>query len=351
MRLFFVTFGVIATVFGLVGSPARGADPVFPPRNARRSMGNLRANPPAVRDAQPLAQPRRPEMQAPRHGRHLYRHPPVGGVYRYPYSSGRYVYGYDYPYDYRYDPYWPGGYYPYPAYHGRYYLPPLYLPAEELYGPQAVKRFMGWDDRSRPQRNVTVILPPGGAAGGGGRDRAGAAAQNGPALRDPNGKALAEAWKYIGYGDAHFGNQKYNDSYLRYRKAARFAPQLADAYFRQGWALMALGRYDLAARAVKRGLEIDPRWPRSEFTVDELYGGNGAAKKALVDAAAKAAEDSPHDPDPLFMLGVHLHFDGQPQRAGTFLGRAKELTRGDDAHLKAFMGQADMGQADRGQGE
>ena len=121
----------------------------------------------------------------------------------------------------------------------------------------------------------------------------------------------------------------------------RAAPQLADGYFRQGYALAAMGRYDLAARAIKRGLGLDPTWPRSDFNNHELYGDNRLAKTAQLDAMAKAAEEKPHDADLLFLLGVLLHFDGQPDRAATFFKRAGQLAGGDDAHLRAFMGNGE----------
>src|SRR5687767_5585880 len=55
-----------------------------------------------------------------------------------PYFGSWNPYGYSY-YDY---PYWP--YYdPWPYYYGYYGWPPLFAPAESLYGPQAVQRFMG----------------------------------------------------------------------------------------------------------------------------------------------------------------------------------------------------------------
>ena len=58
----------------------------------------------------------------------------------------------------------------------------------------------------------------------------------------------------------------------RYRKASQSAPQLADAWFRQGFALSAMGRYDLAVTAIKRGLKLNPNWAKSDFDLKELYG-------------------------------------------------------------------------------
>jgi len=67
--------------------------------------------------------------------------------------SHPYYHGYPHPYSYRpYRPYHSGGYgyYPYyvaprPYYYPGYlYPPPVAIPAGTLYGPRAVRRFMGW---------------------------------------------------------------------------------------------------------------------------------------------------------------------------------------------------------------
>ena len=68
---------------------------------------------------------------------------------------------------------------------------------------------------------------------------------------------------------------------------------------------------------IKRGLKLDPAWPKSNFDLDQLFGGNAAAKNAHLDALAAAVADKPADPDRLFVLGVFLHFDGQADRAAT----------------------------------
>ena len=133
---------------------------------------------------------------------------------------------------------------------------------------------------------------------------------------------------------------KYAAAYSRYKKAADAAPALADAYFRQGFALIALGNYPQAAKVLKRGLEIAPDWPRSGFHVQGLYGTNPGAKTAHVGALSQAVVDQPHDPDLPFVLGVLVHFDGEPDRAVPLFERAARLTVGSDAHLRAFLGAA-----------
>ncbi|MDZ7617652.1 MAG: hypothetical protein U1E05_11645, partial [Patescibacteria group bacterium] len=69
-----------------------------------------------------------------------------GGAYRPPYSPG-----YPYPVSPGYYPVYPDYYPVYPGWYSPY-PPPIYLPAEELYGPRAVQRFMGVDHWFRPSQ-------------------------------------------------------------------------------------------------------------------------------------------------------------------------------------------------------
>jgi len=261
-----------------------------------------------------------------RHGLHRFRNP---DYYRHPYSR----YGHD---EYWYDHYNQGFVYPHPMqHHVPYYVPPLFLPSETLYGPEAMKRFMGFAPGPQPRAVVGVAVDP--AADQPVPARAAAEGPPQQNLRGTNQRSIELAWKFIGYGDAYFGNQKYTDANSRYRKASRTAPQLADGWFRQGFSLAAIGRHDLALKAIKRGLAFEPQWADSDFRLVELYGGNKLAKAAHVDALAEAAEKDPHNADLLFLLGVYLHFDGQPDRATTFFNRSRQLLGGNDSHLTGFL--------------
>jgi tetratricopeptide (TPR) repeat protein len=157
--------------------------------------------------------------------------------------------------------------------------------------------------------------------------------------RATNPQALNLAWRFLGFGDAHFANQNYAEANDRYRKAASAAPQLAESYFRQGYAFLAMGRYDLAVRAIRRGMDLNADWPTSGFHNAELYGDNPQAKAAHLEALAAASEKDPHNADLLFLVGVILHFDGKPERARPFFERAVQLLVGNDAHVKAFIGE------------
>lgn len=244
------------------------------------------------------------------------------------YGSGYYSPGY----------YYPGHYYPaYPSYWlgpglGPFNYPPVVVPSGMSYGPYASQRFLGLGNSSR---GTTGVIPF--KAQTDEDQNAEPPAANKALERGTNAKAIAAAGKYIGYGDALFAKQNWLAANERYRRAADNAPQFADAYFRQGFALAATSRYDLAVVAIKRGLKLNPKWPDSPFRLKELYGNNVAAQTTHLNAVAKAAEKSPQDPNPFFLVGVYLHFDGQTDRAEAFFHRALELAGDDAEHIRAFL--------------
>ena len=179
------------------------------------------------------------------------------------------------------------GYDPYYRYVYRFAYLPLYLSAEALYGPRAVQRFMGVADGFQPRPDANIIAPPAG-----GNVEADAPEPKKAVERATNTQANALAWRFIGFGDAQFAAQKFADANQRYRKASQSAPQLADAWFRQGFALSAIGRDDLAVGAINRGLKINPNWAKSGFDLKELYGPDELAKDARLDVLAQAAATS-----------------------------------------------------------
>jgi tetratricopeptide (TPR) repeat protein len=153
--------------------------------------------------------------------------------------------------------------------------------------------------------------------------------------RVSNPTAVARAKEFLKFGDEHFRAQEFSEAYQRYKKAAGAAPDVAEAYFRQGFSLLALGKYDSAGKAILRGLALKPDWARSKFRLDDLYGPNRLAKANQLEQLAAAAGNEPDNPELLFLLGVELYFDGQPERARKFFVRAGELGEG-RAHLEGF---------------
>jgi tetratricopeptide (TPR) repeat protein len=148
--------------------------------------------------------------------------------------------------------------------------------------------------------------------------------------------AKLRAARFISTGDSEFSEQQYHAAAQRYREAAVAAPDVADAFFRQGFAYIASNRFDLAAKSFRRGLELDPLWVNSSFRLDDIYGRNQLAKGSHVEGLARAALTD-RSADNLFLVGLLLHFDGQAERAKKFFTHAEKRTAGDDAHIQAFL--------------
>jgi hypothetical protein len=239
---------------------------------------------------------------------------PVGGTVdgtSYPYAHGVIMY----------DPY-SGAYRYYSNGIGAIVYPPAYTSPDDSFGPQSMRRFIGADSRSRPKSSDDDETPE----------------PKKTSERGTNSQSTTQAWKIIGFGDARFAEQKYLDANERYRSAARTAPQLADPLFRQGFALLAMGRYEPAFAAIKRGLKLDPKWAQSDFELKKLYGKDDEGKKdAHRETLAAASEAAPHDADLLFLLGLHLYFDGQAERAAKFFERARDVAPENAEYLKGFL--------------
>jgi len=212
---------------------------------------------------------------------------------------------------------------------------PFYLPAGNFFGPQAAGFAPGWNNPApaaplAPAAPKALKDPPAnnkarGVGGFGELADDNAKEADRPKVRTSNAEAVARARQFIGFGDEHFRTQEFSDAYQRYKKAASAAPDLADAFFRQGFSLLAMGRYEPAARAFKHGLTLKPDWAKSSFRLDELYGDNRLAKATHLERLAAEATAHPQNADLMLLLGLGLHFDGQAERARPFFEHAAEL--------------------------
>ena len=250
---------------------------------------------------------------------------PYGGCYSPVYSNscysgyggygGTFLYGSLNPY---------GTYYNPQANYLSYNLTPVYQPAEIAYGPLAVKQFLGLNRNFAmgPLRQPTVAIPRVTAK---------------PAVRVSNADARRKADTYIAQGDELFREQKYHSAVQKYKAAAESAPDIAEAYWRQGHTLVASNRYDLAAGCFKRALAVEGDVRRGGFSLDELYGPAAISRQSHLEALAADALDRSTSSDPFFVLGVFLQYDGQAGRAVKFFHRAAELAAGNAAHIAWFI--------------
>ncbi|MEX2115133.1 MAG: hypothetical protein WD845_18210 [Pirellulales bacterium] len=170
-------------------------------------------------------------------------------------------------------------------------------------------------------------------------------------IRTTNAQTKARAGKFVGYGDANFGKQSYLSAAERYKDASRIAPDMAEPFFRQGFAFVAMGNYESAARAFRRGLVIRSDWRHSPFRLDQIYDADPITKTAHLEGLAKAVEANPLDADLLMLLGMMLYFDGQAERSGTFFSSAAQLGGNDERLLEHFLPQPGPAGAPRPDGQ
>ena len=157
----------------------------------------------------------------------------------------------------------------------------------------------------------------------------------------PPGAVGAAARYYLEVGDNYFREGRYVDALSRYRRAARAAPQRATVHLRQGFALAAIQRYDLAAQSFEQALELEPGALRPPFHLNTLFRGDQEAKERLLDATAAAVEAAPNDVEPLYVYGVLLYCNGQLVEAEATLERVVEFLGERPQHVTALLVDVD----------
>ncbi|MHB0955878.1 MAG: hypothetical protein ACYC0X_05795 [Pirellulaceae bacterium] len=227
----------------------------------------------------------------------------------------------------------PGGIYYDPATNRtEYYLPPTHAPAELNYGPLAVDRFLGI-------RRDPFLVPAPAASDLPARDVT--PDDIADQLRKSNDESRARARRFLDFGNALFLEQRFHEALQRYKSAIEAAPDLPEAYLREGFALIAVNQYRLAAKSLRIALELDPDYVKFEFRLDALYGDNRLAKTSHLELLARQSLENPTDADLLFLVGLSLYADGEIDRAHRFLTKAADLGGEEAARLLApLLGKA-----------
>ncbi|MFN0021169.1 MAG: tetratricopeptide repeat protein [Pirellulaceae bacterium] len=239
--------------------------------------------------------------------------------------------------------YYPGTYYGgYPAYNTFYYNSypygygvvgngPIFAPAQAIYGPGAVRNFLGMAEPTAPApaavrpltlKSSAVVVKK---------------LTEPRKVREASPEYRRKADQFIAQGDMLFHEQKYQQAVDRYKSAAEMAPDSAEAYWHKGHAYAATNRYELAASCFRRALTLNPDIARGGFGLDKLYGDTRMAKEAHLEAIAGYCLEHPDTADAYFVLGVFLHYNGEADRAEKFFTRAAELAGPDATYLARFV--------------
>ncbi len=189
-----------------------------------------------------------------------------------------------------------------------------------------------------PQTNIynTNIFPPNQQPQPPARNLAVPGVVNRNELRTTNTRGRELGRRFIGFGDSQFSQGKYVDAQLRYRKAIKTAPDMAEAYFRRGQAMIALGRYDLAATSIKQGLQLKPTWALTQYRLDDIYGDAKDTKQEHLDALLREVDRQPLNADLEFLVAWQMYFGGQRAESRAHFDRAATLAD-EPSHLEGFL--------------
>jgi hypothetical protein len=112
-------------------------------------------------------------------------------------------------------------------------------------------------------------------------------------------------------------------------------------------ALAATTNYASSVEEIKRARRIDPSWPQTGPKLDELFGAdNILSQNAVLHKTAAWVREDIRDPDRLFLMGVLLHFSGDPDKSRTFFEAASALAPF-PIYAQAFLDAEQRQRADR----
>lgn len=178
-------------------------------------------------------------------------------------------------------------------------------------------------------------IGPGQAGNGGGVNRPAAPQQlpaqpaqaNVPIVpKATSNDALRRSVRLQGVGDEYFAKGDYLQAYGNYKQALSIAPSRVEPRFRMAMSLAATTHYGQAVDEMKRGMRVNPDWPRTGASLDELFGAdNILAKNAVLHKVTAWVREDIRDPDRLFLLGVLLHFNDDGDRSHPFFEAASAL--------------------------
>jgi tetratricopeptide (TPR) repeat protein len=158
--------------------------------------------------------------------------------------------------------------------------------------------------------------------------------------RVSNAQTRQRAMRLLAEGDSLFQAQNFNSALQRYKLAASLAPDVEEAFWRQGHAYVATKNFDRATTAFKRAIALSENLGRGGFRLDDLYSGASMTKATHLENLAELALANSGDSDAYFLIGLFLNYDGQAERAARFFDRASDLAGISGGHIEVFLNRA-----------
>jgi len=151
-------------------------------------------------------------------------------------------------------------------------------------------------------------------------------------------KAIENSFQYQTQGDLQFQMLNYYAAGERYRKSMDAARDRADPRVRLAITFAARGRFPEAVDQLKLAVAIDPTVPQTSPSLEDLFGAaNLIEKERVKERVAEWTLQDPRDPNRLFLSGVFLYLDGNPN--ARMVLETATLIAGEQPHLTAFLTQ------------
>ncbi|MGC1273772.1 MAG: hypothetical protein WBC44_08705 [Planctomycetaceae bacterium] len=149
-------------------------------------------------------------------------------------------------------------------------------------------------------------------------------------------EAKIKSARFEAMGDEAFANQEYAKALGHFKTATGIAKDNGAAFFKTGYAYVALGRFPSATESFKRGLAVDPVVAATGPTPDELYGDHQLAWTSHLGRVTRWVAEDVRDAQRVFLLGTLLLLDGDT-RAREFLEKAWQLSGGTESAVVTLL--------------
>ena len=139
-------------------------------------------------------------------------------------------------------------------------------------------------------------------------------------------------------GDQRLRQQKWAEARAAYADAVTAAPDRAEAHFRLGLCYVAIQQFDSAIAKFKLALRLDPTIPKTGKKLEELLGpASQIVRNSIISKLSDWVGEDIHSSDRLFLLGVVLHFNGDPRAREAFQVAMQMSHSADVGHIALFL--------------
>jgi hypothetical protein len=147
--------------------------------------------------------------------------------------------------------------------------------------------------------------------------------------RASNLEAKRRSIRFEAMGDDAFARRAWSDAYQRYKQAGEQAQDRVEPRYKLAYTMVAQGLYGMAALEFKRAVSISRDFPLTGPSLELVYGPNSELlRNSILEKVAGWVREDIRDPDRLFVMGVMLHFNKEPDKAVQFLRMAAQVTEG-----------------------